>query len=130
MTEARAFRRVRILRLVAGLLLVLAVALAAYWFFTRGPGQHVVSPAGSTVLHFAGNGDRTTDSFSVRQGWAIRWESTAPHFAFAIGGDRDFGKVIDVDQPGSGTTSPTGAGTFYLAVTSDGPWTIDVTQGD
>ena len=112
------------------LLVALALGLAAYWFMTRGPGQQIVSPPRSTITHFSGDGDQVTDSFVVREGWAIQWASTADHFAFAIAGDRDFGTVIDVDEAGNGTTSPTGGGTFHLEIAADGPWTIDITQGD
>jgi hypothetical protein len=38
--------------------------------------------------------------------------------------------VINLTEPGSGITSPTGAGSYYLEVTATGPWTIEITQGD
>ena len=130
MTDSTGTRRLRMLRIVTVLIVVLALALAAYWFLTRGPGQQLVSPPRSTIMQFSGEGDHTTESFTVREGWAIQWETTADHFSFAIAGDRDFGTVIDVDEPGNGTTSPTGSGTFHLEIVADGPWSVDVTQGD
>ena len=109
---------------------LLVVAIGAYWFLTQGPGQQLLSAPGSTIIEFSGESDQSTDSFTVREGWAIHWESTGDAFAFAIDGDRDFGTVIDIDEPGNGVTSPTGSGTFRLEIVADGPWTMMVTQGD
>lgn len=109
---------------------LVVLAAAGYWFLTQGPGQQLLSPAGSTVAEFSGDADQITSSFEVREGWAIHWESTGEAFAFAIDGDRDFGTVINVDEPGNGVTSPTGSGTYNLEITADGPWTVRITQGD
>lgn len=122
-------RQSRGLPIIIGLVVLLVVVLAG-WFLTQGPGQQLLSPAGSTVAEFAGESDQVTDSFSVREGWAIHWESSGDAFSFAIEGDRDFGTVIDIDEPGNGVTSPTGSGTFHLEITADGPWTVRVTQGE
>lgn len=112
---------------LVGLVVLIA---AAYWFLTQGPGQQLLSPGGSTVAEFSGDADLTTSSFEVREGWAIHWDSNGEAFAFAIEGDRDFGTVIDVDEPGNGVTSPTGSGTYNLVITAEGPWTVRITQGD
>lgn len=131
MTEARARRGVPLW--VASIVLVIAVLVSfvgAYWFFTQGPGLQLLSPPGSTLAAFGGQGSETTATFQVREGWGIQWESKGTQFAFAIQGDRDFGKVIDINEPSNGVTSPTGAGTFYLEVTANGPWTISITQGN
>jgi hypothetical protein len=106
------------------------MAVAAYWFLTLGPGQRIVSPPESTVLQFSGSGDQTTPPFQVREAWDIQWESMGDRFSLAIRGDRDFGTVIEVDEAGSGVTSPTGAGSYYLEVTADGAWSVRITQGD
>jgi hypothetical protein len=105
-------------------LLVLLVAVAAYWYATGG-----LSPAGSTVAQFSGDGDQVTDPFPVREGWLIRWESTGTRFAFAVTGDRDFGILVDRQGPASGSTALVSAGTYRLEVTADGPWTVRITQG-
>lgn len=106
-------------------LVLLGVVAVAF-----GPARSLLSPPGSSVAEFAGNGNLRTASFEVREGWAIHWESSGRHFAFSIGGDRDFGTVIDVNEPGSGVTSPVGHGRFYIDVQADAPWTLRVTQGD
>ena len=125
-TPRSSFNRPLVITLVG----LLILAAAGYWLLTEGPGQQVLSPAGSTVAEFSGDTDQTTTSFDVREGWAIHWESTGEAFAFGIGGDRDFGTVIDVDEPGNGVTSPTGAGTYHLEIAAKGPWTVRITQGD
>jgi hypothetical protein len=125
--------RVRIPQWIAAIILVIIVLVSfagVYLFFTQGPGTQFLSPAGSTVAAYSGDGDQTTLAFKVREGWAIQWESKGDQFAFAIQGDRDFGKVIDINEPGNGVTSPTGAGSFHLEVTATGPWTISITQGN
>lgn len=116
--------------LVIGLVVLLVVAVTGFWFLTQGPGQRLLSPAGSTVAEFGGDSNETTSSFDVREGWAIHWESAGEAFAFAIEGNRDFGTVIDIDEPGSGVTSPTGSGTQHLVIVAEGPWTVTITQGD
>ena len=126
-TSARGHQR---LAWLAVGLAAIVIILLGYWFLTRGPGVELLSPTGSTVTGFTGEGDMTTGTFQVRDGWAIHWESTGDRFAFAIRGDRDFGTVIDVDEPESGVTSPTGAGAFHLEITAAGPWSITIAQGE
>jgi hypothetical protein len=112
--------------LVVGLLLL----VGTWWLFTQGPGAALLSPPGSTVASFSGEGNQTTDSFSVREGWSIQWQSEGQSFSYAIRGDRDFGTVITVDEPTSGVTNPTGSGTYHLEITAEGAWQVDVIQGD
>jgi hypothetical protein len=121
-------------RLSTGWLLVAAVAVIAiaaggYWYLTSGPGVRLTSAPGSTVADFKGNGNQTTGTFQVREGWRIDWQHDST-FEFAIRGDRDFGAVINEQGSGSGVTSPVGGGTFNLVVTASGPWEIKVIQGD
>lgn len=109
---------------------VLVVAVVAYWLFFHGPGQRLLSPPGSPVAEFRGTGDETTPTFTVREGWQLHWDSEGERFALAIAGDRDFGTVIELDEPASGVTAPVGDGSFYLEVSADGTWSIKVLQGD
>jgi hypothetical protein len=125
MFKAENRRRSIIVALVA-----IALLAAAFWIFTQGPGVRLLSPAGSTVVEFSGSGDQVTDSFHVRQGWRIRWQSTGDRFALSILGERDLGKVIDNNEPASGVTSPAGAGTFHFEIDADGPWSVRIEQGD
>ena len=123
-------RRPRWLTAAIAAVLVVVLLLGLYWFMTDGPGARWLSPPGSTVAQFEGSANAITDSFRVRAGWSIHWDSSSESFALAIGGDRQFGTVITLDEPGSGVTSPTGAGTFHLEITALGPWQIRVAQGD
>ena len=111
-------------------LVVVLVGAGAYWFLTQGPGQRIVSPPGSDITSFSGEGDQTTDSFTVRGQWQIHWQNEGETFSFAIDGDQDLGTIIEQEEPGSGVTNVVAAGTFHIVVTAEGPWTIRITQGE
>jgi hypothetical protein len=126
-TKASAARRGRPFVPIAVVVILVA---GGWWFLTQGPGRQLASPAGSDIVTFTGTGDQTTPSFQVRAGWQIRWENEGDRFTFAIRGDRDFGTVVDQQEPGNGVTSPTGEGTFHLEITAAGAWTVTILQGD
>ena len=123
-------RRPRPGAVAAAALIVALVIVGGYWFVTQGPGRQLLSPPGSTVAEYNGTGDGKTGTFTVREGWAINWETTGSRFALAIRGSRDFGTVIDVNEPGNGVTSPVGSGTFWIELKAEGPWTIRIAQGE
>lgn len=116
--------------MVAALIIVVGVALVAflYWYL-NGPGAPG-GPARSVVAEFSGVSDQTTNTFQVREGWQIHWETEGDRFAFAITGDLDFGTVIEEEGPGSGITSPVPSGSFRLEITAEGPWSVTIIQGD
>ena len=118
-------------RLTVALLLVLiaAVAVGGYWFVTQGPGVALLSPQGSTVVELSGTGDQSTDTFQVRGGWEIHWETTGERFALAIVGDQDLGTVVGREEPGSGVTFRAEAGTYRVEVSAAGPWSLRIVQG-
>lgn len=120
-------RRPILIGVAVGLAVVLAVG--GYWFFSEGPGWPIISPRGSTVATFSGEGDQTTSAFRVREGWRIRWESTGETFAMSIDGDQNMGTVVSVDVPQTGLTAPPSKGTFQLEIRATGPWTATVLQG-
>jgi hypothetical protein len=126
MFKATTQRRFTIFVAIAAALLV----IAAVWVFTQGPGVRWLSPPGSTVVEVTGSGDQTTESFHVRQGWRIRWDSAGERFALSIRGERDLGTVIDNTEPAGGVTSPAGAGTFHLEIVADGSWSVRIEQGE
>jgi hypothetical protein len=111
-------------------IVLVAVAAGAYWFFTTGPGNRVVSPPGAQVSEFNGNGDQATTSFVVRGQWQIHWENTGNHFSFAVEGDRDLGTIIDQDGPGSGVTAVVANGEYHLVISAAGDWKVRITQGE
>jgi hypothetical protein len=110
--------------------LLIAVGAVAYWFFTSGAGNRMVSPPGSQVTEFNGSGDETTSSFAARGQWQIHWENTGDSFGFAVLGDRALGRIIEYDGPGSGVTSVVADGQYHLAITAEGDWNIRITQGE
>ena len=118
----------RSLWLVIGVLVLAVVALGSYYLLTRGTATN--TPARTDVASFSGDGDEVTESFSVTEPWQIHWETEGETFTFAIGGDRDYGVVIEQDGPGSGVTSPVGSGTFHLEVVAEGPWRVQIFQGE
>jgi hypothetical protein len=118
-------RRPAVVAVAVGLVVVLAL-----WYVAAGPGSSRGGPAGSVVVAADGDADLTTEPFEVRRGWSISWETEGPHFEFAIRGDTDIGTVINEDGPANGITSPVPAGSFRLEITADGPWRIEVRQGD
>lgn len=116
--------------IAVGVVLLLAVGIGAYWFLTQGPGNRLVSPGGSDITEFSGEGNQTTASFAVRGQWQVHWENSGESFAFAIEGDHDLGTIVEQDGPGSGVTSVVAGGTFHVEITAAGPWEIRITQGE
>lgn len=92
-----------------------------------------------TITHtFAGTGTSQTATFAVNGEWQLNWNCN-PTSVYSV--------TIDVDRPGqqspifpaivsevcttsvySGTIGEHNGGTFYLAVTSQGPWTAQIEQ--
>jgi len=133
-TEPSTGRRPLALALLV--LIVVAAAVGAFFAF-RGDDHKTPSNAASTrsgspgaerevVAELNGDGDKETKSFTVKDGWEIRWETTGASLQVAITGDRDFGTVINQVDAGGGATYPVGSGTFRLAIKARGPWTIKV----
>ena len=78
------------------------------------------------VAEFKGNSDQRTKSFTVNEGWEIRWETHGQSLKVAISGDQNLGTVINQDGAGGGATYPVASGTYQLVITADGRWTITV----
>lgn len=110
-------------------ILALVLVVGGYWFFTSGPGWSLISPRGSTVATFSGDGDATTASFRVREAWRIEWDSKGSSFAMTISGDENMGTVVQVTEPENGVTAPPSKGTFHLELKAQGSWTIRILQG-
>ena len=71
----------------------------------------------------------TSADFEVRVGWQIAWQADGDHLAIAVKGSQDVGRVVDMDGPASGVTSPPVSGRFHLEITATGPWSLTVIQG-
>lgn len=117
--------------MITVVLAAVAVGLYVVWSSrSNGADGSDQSADPNVVAELAGDGDETTDSFDVDEGWQIHWENTGERFAFAITGDTDFGTVIEQDGPGNGITSPVGSGTFQMEVSAEGSWEIQIIQGE
>ena len=101
-------RRWLVAAVITAVTVTTIVALGGWWFFTEGPGARIISPPR----------------------WQIEWHNDGKEFGFAIRGDRDYGTVINVHESTSGLTSPVAAGSYYLEIAADGPWSIKVVRGE
>jgi hypothetical protein len=88
--------------------------------------------AGSTLVDLSGTSDAVSESFVARSGWQIVWETEGDRLEISIrgAGAVDIGTVVTQDGPGSGITTPVPSGDFVIEVTAEGPWAIQVIQGD
>ena len=112
----------------AAALLVLALAVIAYVVLRPdASGPQKIAPR-ATVASFRGEGDATTKTFRVREGWRIDWMNEGKRFSFSITGDRNLGTVVMQKEPGSGTTTPVGSGTFRLVIKAKGAWSVRIMQ--
>jgi hypothetical protein len=80
------------------------------------------------VLAIDGSANALSQSFVVRPGWQIQWQTEGSTFQFSVSGDMNLGKVIDQAGPASGVTSVPVGGSFTIEVKAKGPWTIVVRQ--
>lgn len=125
-------RERRLLLGVSAVVLIAAAVLAYVFLNQPGGGQPPPSgepgtnSPGTVVAEFKGDGDQTTETFDVTGGWVINWETTGERFAIAITGGEVSDKVVDRGEPGSGTTVRAAGGTFALAITAKGPWTVRI----
>ena len=105
------------------------------------------TPTGEQGFHFRGIESTTTESFTVEDGWKVRWETEGPSFQLSAYGvitplyegqitkPEQIVRSFEIFQPiilanssnASGTAFHRRGGTFYLNVTTSGPWTIHIT---
>jgi hypothetical protein len=83
----------------------------------------------ATILDMSGTGDKVSNSFEVRSGWQVIWQTDGEQFAFAVRGDENLGTIVDQTGVSSGAISVAPAGNFHIEVTAKGPWSIKVLQG-
>lgn len=87
-----------------------------------------------TVLKVSGNGDKTTDTFTVSGKWQITYTvepSDVVVFGFFVypeGESQIYADSVSVDKAGTDTTVEHTGGTYYIKVISAGPWNITVTD--
>ncbi|MCA9470447.1 MAG: hypothetical protein MRJ96_14720 [Nitrospirales bacterium] len=101
----------------------------------------------SNDLYFSGNDSTTTQMFTLKDGWEVRWETDSPSFQLSAYGVADLyeGNLSQTEQvlrsfemyepiilansaDSSGTAFHPLGGTFYLKIIASGPWTIHLKQ--
>ena len=107
----------------------IAVIVLVGWYRLAGPGRPGGEP-GALLVDLSGTGDANSETFFARDGWQIRWETQGTDFRISINGDVDVGTAVEQEGPGSGITTPVPTGNFSVAVDAEGPWMLQVTQGD
>lgn len=116
---------------LAAFVIVIAAAVAAVagWYWLAGPGRSG-GEAGAVLMQLSGRGSANSESFVARDGWQIHWQTEGTRFQISIDGDVDIGVAVEQAGPGSGITTPVPTGTFSLSVDAEGPWMLEVTQGN
>src|SRR5258708_4260381 len=111
--------------------IVVVAAVGAFFAFrhydhvapsTSVPDTSTPGAEQDLVATFKGGSNQRTKSFTVNDGWEIRWETNGQRFQVAIRGDQNLGTVIDQEGAGGGATYPVGSGTYQLDITADGRW--------
>ena len=87
--------------------------------------------ASSVIAKFKGPNGKTTRVFTVKPLWQIKYHTPEPaHFSIVV--HDEFGKYIDLAVndigPAEGLYSQSRGGKYYLEVSSDGNWYIDIIQ--
>ena len=102
---------------------------------TVAPQPTAASPAQpKVVLQVSGNGNKTTDSFTVSGKWQIAYTvQPATYvvfdaFVYPEGESTLYADVINASKAGSDTSIEHQGGTYYLKVISGVPWSITVTD--
>jgi hypothetical protein len=107
----------------------IALVAVGYWASQAVVHRPSASPGSSatTVVEFSGDGDMTTEPFTVAEGWEIRWLNQGRMFSMALkdGSTRD---LMSRGEPGSGTTVPRGSGTYRLVIRAKGKWSVQIRQ--
>lgn len=87
--------------------------------------------AGQEVLTQNGSGADQTKEFTIRSDrWTVEWVNRGTFFqVWALKGDEAEEGPIVANTPGSGSRSFRGPGTFRLAVSGSGDWTVQVREG-
>ena len=115
--------------------------------WSQAEAEDKISPSSPDLeMSFSGSGSMTTRTFTVEDGWKIRWEAESPSFKLSAHGsakrpyvgptnERDESlRWFETRQPIvlANTTDQHGTavhplgGTFYFTIVASGPWKIDL----
>lgn len=109
------------------MLVLIALVALGYWAYQTAVRAPVSRPSAGTVANFSGDGDMTTEPFTVSEGWELHWSTKGSEFEMALS-DGSTRTLMTRNGPGSGTTVPQGFGTYRLVISAKGSWSVEVRQ--
>ncbi len=84
------------------------------------------------IVKFKGPNNKTTPVFKIKPDWQIKYNTVEPDRHFSIVVHDEYGKYIGLAAnaigPKKGLYYQEKGGTYYLDVTADGNWYIDIIQ--
>jgi hypothetical protein len=95
---------------------------------TTEPGSDASEDVQGVTDQFSGSGDDTTEVFEVAENWEVRWTSTGSSFTLELFTEDDTsrGTIVTASDQAEGSTFVVEGGRFYIAVTTDGDWSLDI----
>jgi hypothetical protein len=97
---------------------------------STAPPKTTAKPAGTVLLNIKGSGTKTTQKFSAKEDWDLRWSfdcanfGTEGNFIVDPTGDGFVTPVNQLGKRGSGVEHYHSGGTYYLEVISECDWTL------
>ncbi|MFL6205083.1 MAG: hypothetical protein ACJ739_07000 [Acidimicrobiales bacterium] len=95
---------------------------------TTDPGSDGAEGARGVTDQFSGTGDDRTEVFEVAENWEVRWKASGSSFELELFTEDDTsrGTIVTASDEAEGSTFVVEGGRFYLAVTTDGDWSVDI----
>jgi hypothetical protein len=97
---------------------------------TPAPTDEPAAGPRQVVLSVTGESHEITDTFEVKPGWQIHWQTDGTSIAVAVTGASNLGVLIDYPGPASGVTGVAEGGEYRLEIEANGPWSITVIDGE
>lgn len=133
--------RGRLARGAIAAVVAVAVAVAAVVWSTddegSGSGERPAGtattvdklPTAGSIAELTGTGDQQTDVFEAATNWELRWSTAAAgSFTVELFAEDGTSRGVIVDEPArtSGSVFVSEEGSFYLAVTADTAWELEI----
>jgi hypothetical protein len=110
--------------IISGLTTILLVAVTLLSVF--GAEEQVIQRASASE-------SRMLEPFTVNGPWEVRWQTRGPRFMLVIHEQAHPNKaggatVVSIMGSGTGSSSRSRGGRFYLEITAQGDWRVSVVQ--